>query len=132
MFWISLTPPWQPVEVLRREGGLGPGAETEFRLYLGFFPIRWLARHTDEYEPYRQFTDVQVEGPFEQWTHRHQFTPEGDRTILLDKVTFSLPASWASEPLLGGFVRSQLNDLFEFRHRVTQHECEHLAQIAPC
>ncbi len=125
-----LTPPWQPVEVLRREGGLGPGAETEFRLYFGVLPIRWLARHTNDYESARLFTDIQVEGPFEQWTHRHQFTPDGDRTILTDSVTFALPASWISEPLVGGIVRSQLSDLFEFRHRVTQHECEQLAQLA--
>ncbi|MGB3496302.1 MAG: SRPBCC family protein [Elainellaceae cyanobacterium] len=125
-----LTPPWQPVEVLRREGGLGPGAETEFRLYIGSLPIRWLARHTDEYEPYSQFTDIQVEGPFEQWTHRHQFTSAGDRTILTDRVVCSLPIAWLSDPLLGNMVRSQLDDLFEFRHRVTQHECEQLAHIA--
>jgi len=28
-----LTPPWQPVQVVRREGGLGVGAISEFRLF---------------------------------------------------------------------------------------------------
>ncbi|MEO1377507.1 MAG: cyclase, partial [Cyanobacteria bacterium J06635_10] len=30
-----LIPPWQPIQVIRREGGLGIGAITEFRLFLG-------------------------------------------------------------------------------------------------
>ena len=42
-----LTPPWQPVQVVRREGGLGPGAISEFRLWLGPIPLTWLAYHTD-------------------------------------------------------------------------------------
>lgn len=123
-----LTPPWQPVEVLRREGGLQAGAETEFCLYLGPLPIRWLAQHTDDYEPYRLFTDIQLEGPFDHWAHRHQFIPEGDRTRLTDTISFSLPFHWISNPLLGGLMRSQLDELFEFRHHVTRHECEQLAQ----
>ena len=31
-----LTPPWQPVKVIRREGGLGVGAISEFQINLGF------------------------------------------------------------------------------------------------
>jgi ligand-binding SRPBCC domain-containing protein len=42
-----LTPPWKPVQVLRREGGLDEGPITEFRLFLGLLPLTWLARHTD-------------------------------------------------------------------------------------
>ncbi|GFE68865.1 hypothetical protein CFPU101_14750 [Chroococcus sp. FPU101] len=34
-----LTPPWQPVEIIRREGGLGVGAISEFRLWIGFIPF---------------------------------------------------------------------------------------------
>jgi ligand-binding SRPBCC domain-containing protein len=34
-----LTPPWQPVQVVRREGGLDVGAISEFRLMLGSLVI---------------------------------------------------------------------------------------------
>ncbi len=33
-----LTPPWQPVQVVRREGGLDVGAISEFRLFFGLPP----------------------------------------------------------------------------------------------
>ncbi|MEM9903543.1 MAG: SRPBCC family protein [Cyanobacteria bacterium P01_D01_bin.44] len=119
----QLTPPWQPVQIVRREGGLGPGAITEFRLWLGPVPITWLAHHTDEYEPGRLFTDTQTEGPLESWTHRHRLIPEGDKTRLVDDITFELPAGWATEPLIGWFVRQRLQDMFRYRHKVTQREC---------
>lgn len=56
-----LTPPWQPVKVICREGGLEVGAITEFRLFLGPIPVRWLAKHI-ECQPNCSFTDKQVEG----------------------------------------------------------------------
>ena len=33
-----LTPPWQPVQVVRREGGLLAGAITEFGFFWAFYP----------------------------------------------------------------------------------------------
>lgn len=118
-----LTPPWQPVEAVRREGGLGPGAESEFRLWLGPLPVTWLARHTDEYEPNRLFTDIQVQGPLESWTHRHRFVPEGSHTRLIDDITFTLPLEVLSEPAIGWFVIDRLRDMFTYRHKVTQELC---------
>ena len=35
-----LTPPWQPVKIIRREGGLDVGAVSEFRLLLGPIPVQ--------------------------------------------------------------------------------------------
>jgi ligand-binding SRPBCC domain-containing protein len=117
-----LTPPWQPMQVIRREGGLEIGAETEFRLWLGPVPLRWVSRHT-EYEPYRLFTDEQVVGPLAHWQHRHQFEPAWDKTRLTDAIAFSLPLGFLADPLLGWWVQGQLANLFRYRHAVTQREC---------
>ncbi|NEO25288.1 MAG: cyclase, partial [Moorea sp. SIO4A5] len=38
-----LTPPWQPIQVIRREGGLEIGAVSEFRIFLGLIPLQWIA-----------------------------------------------------------------------------------------
>ena len=84
-----LTPPWQPVQVVRREGGLDEGAITEFRLFVGLLPLTWLARHT-EFEKYRLFTDVQISGPFESWVHRHEFSQEDGKTRLTDNISYVL------------------------------------------
>ena len=53
-----LTPPWQPVTVVKREGGLGVGAITEFRIMLLLIPVRWLAEHI-ECEENHFFVDTQ-------------------------------------------------------------------------
>ncbi len=118
-----LTPPWQPVRVVRRQGGLGVGAISEFLLFLGPFPVRWLARHT-QCQAYELFVDEQAIGPMEYWQHSHQFAPEGGGTRLTDAIAFALPGGWFSEALLGGFVKTRLEEMFRYRHTVTQQECE--------
>lgn len=118
-----LTPPWQNVEIVRREGGLDIGAITEFKLFFGPIPVRWLARHT-ECDRYGLFTDEQIEGPMDSWTHRHQFSSEAGKTRLTDAIAFSLPGGELTEALLGPIVRQQLEEMFHYRHQVTQRECE--------
>ncbi|MEH1909479.1 MAG: SRPBCC family protein [Nostoc sp.] len=118
-----LNPPWQPVQVVRREGGLNVGAITEFRLFLGPLPLTWLARHT-EYEKYRLFTDEQISGPFESWVHRHEFEPENGKTKLTDAISFSMPGGGTVEFVSGWLVQVQLEAMFRYRHYVTKRECE--------
>ncbi|PSF39340.1 cyclase [Aphanothece hegewaldii CCALA 016] len=119
----KLTPPWQPVEIIRREGGLGVGAISEFRLWIGFIPVRWIARHT-ECIPYQLFIDQQIEGPMQSWVHRHQFQTENGQTRLTDIIEYELIGSEITESLLHRWVNARLEDMFRYRHRVTQQECE--------
>ncbi|MDY6936205.1 MAG: SRPBCC family protein [Cyanobacteriota bacterium] len=121
-----LTPPWQNVEIVRREGGLDVGATTEFKLFFGPIPVRWLARHT-ECDRYDLFTDEQIDGPMESWTHRHQFSAEAGKTRLTDAIAFSLPGGELAEFFLGAIVKQQLEEMFRYRHQVTQRECERYA-----
>ena len=118
-----LTPPWQPVEVLRREGGLGVGAISEFRLWLGPIPIDWLARHK-ECEPYQYFVDEQIKGPMQSWVHRHQFQGENGHTRLTDSINYELLTGTPLETILGLWVNSRLEEMFRYRHQVTKKECE--------
>lgn len=118
-----LTPPWQPVKIIRREGSLEIGAISEFLVMLGPMPIRWLARHV-EYEPDKLFTDQQIEGPMKLWIHRHQFQAEGNYTRLTDKIQYEIPGGWLAELILGWWVESRLHDMFRYRHTVTKKECE--------
>jgi len=118
-----LTPPWQPVTIIRREGGLGVGAVSEFRLSLAGIPVPWIATHI-ECVPNRLFVDRQTEGPMESWTHRHEFTPEGDRTRLTDAIAYGIPGGFVSEMLLEWWVEARLHDMFHYRHQVTKDNCE--------
>jgi uncharacterized protein (TIGR01777 family) len=114
-----LTPPWSPVEVAGRTGGIEDGAEVRLRVPLGPLRIDWVARH-DGYRSGRQFRDVQTSGPFARWEHTHRIEPDGDRACHLeDTIEYALPLAPLSMPIGGGMVRRMLGALFEFRHRRT-------------
>lgn len=118
-----LTPPWQPVQIIRREGGLEVGAISEFSLLLGLFPIRWLARHS-ECKHYEVFVDEQISGPMDSWVHRHEFTPERGQTRLTDYIEYRIPGGFTAELLMGWWVEARLQDMFRYRHQVTKQQCE--------
>jgi ligand-binding SRPBCC domain-containing protein len=119
-----LTPPWQPVQIIRRQGGLEVGALSEFRIWIGPFPVQWISVHTS-CEVHRQFTDEQDVGPMTSWKHRHQFETHGSQTQLTDTIDFEIPGESMAETLLGEWVKSRLEDMFAHRHQVTQEQCFH-------
>lgn len=118
-----LTPPWQPVSIVRREGGLDVGAISEFRLSLAGIPVRWIAVHI-ECEPNHLFIDRQTEGPMKSWTHRHEFQSETGKTRLTDAIAYEIPGGWIAELFLGWWVDARLKDMFRYRHQVTKSNCE--------
>lgn len=115
-----LSPPFPPVRVVRREGGIQPGARVDLRIG----PIRWLALHTG-YEKNRLFVDEQIEGPFASWVHRHEFEAvDAHTTRLTDRVTFSLPGGRLVNTLFGELAALALVPMFRHRHRATKAACE--------
>lgn len=118
-----LTPPWQPVKIIRHEGGLQLDAISEFCLFFGPINVRWIARHV-EYEKYKLFTDQQVEGPMEHWIHRHRFNQEKGQTRLTDEIQYAIPGGLLVESLLSWWVDSRLQEMFRYRHQVTKKQCE--------
>lgn len=115
-----LSPPFPPVRVVSRQGGIRTGARVDLRIG----PIRWLALHT-AYEPNVLFVDEQVAGPFRSWVHRHEFERVGPgRSRLTDRVTFSLPGGPLVDALFGRLVALSLVPMFRYRHTVTKAACE--------
>lgn len=115
-----LSPPFPPMRVVSRSGGIGAGARVELRV-AGL--IRWVAVHT-AFERDRLFVDEQEEGPFRRWTHRHEFEAEGARTRLTDRVTYELPGGPAVNALAPVFATPGLVLMFRYRHRMTRRYCE--------
>jgi ligand-binding SRPBCC domain-containing protein len=122
----TLLPPRRKVEILRREGGIGDGGELEFRVRLGPFWFRWLARHT-AYEKDRCFVDEQIKGPFRRWVHRHEFQAENGKTLLTDTVEYNLPGGAVMDFLGAWAVRLSLARMFDFRYRVIRRIAERTA-----
>ena len=119
-----LTPPWENVEVIAGGDSIRPGSRVVLRTWLGPFPLRWVAEHT-EYEPGRMFADRQVSGPFASWYHRHWFLDDGvGGTILRDEVDYEPPLGALGRRLAGGFLAKNLEKLFDYRHDVTKRVVE--------
>lgn len=114
-----LTPPGEPVEVLRAAPGIRNGDRVTLRIRVGPFRISWGFEHLDYIEG-RQFRDVQISGPFRRWDHTHRMTPEGpDACCLEDRIEYELPLGIAGDLVGLLFVRRKLEKLFRYRHRVT-------------
>lgn len=52
-----------------------------------------------KYQPPDFFQDTMGRGRFKRFQHDHFFTEIGGRTLLNDKVRFSLPCGWLTRPL---------------------------------
>ena len=99
-----LTPPWQPVRVLREARSLKDG-----RAVLGLpGGLRWVADHVpEEYAPPYAFEDRLTSRPLADvlgWRHRHEFTAVGSSTRVTDLVTARVPAR-------------MLRAMLDYRHR---------------
>lgn len=113
-----LTPPWANVESLEHTGGIQDGARRVLRVKLGPVTRRWVLEHRD-YEPGRQFRDVQIEGPLKSWVHTHRFEPDGDNACIMeDRIEYKLPGGMLGRVLGASFVRHELERLFNYRHGI--------------
>jgi len=114
-----LNPPWAPVEIVERRGGIENGARVVLRIPMGPTSVRWVAEHCD-YIAGRQFRDVQVSGPFARWDHTHRFDPDGpDACHLEDRIVFAVPLGAIGAAVGKPFVQHMLERTFRYRHRVT-------------
>ena len=117
-----LCPPWEPVKVLERKGGVEKGGRVVLAVRAGGFWRRWTAEHRD-YEQDRQFCDVQTEGPFARWRHCHRVVSDGpDRSTLEDHIEYALPFGRVGSLLGGALVRRKLERMFRYRHRITAND----------
>jgi len=114
-----LNPPWDPVRLISRNGGLEDGGRVAFAVRLGPLRRRWIAEHRGFVDG-RQFQDVQVRGPFAEWEHTHTILPEGDSACELhDEIRYRLPAGALGRLLGGRLTERQLLRVFRYRHRTT-------------
>lgn len=118
--FAQLTPPWAQVAMVdRTHETLCDGMRATIELRLGPVPLKWVAEHRDVI-PGDQFTDVQLSGPFAQWTHTHRFIPDGERSILEDDITYTPKGGLLGRWIAGPMIAAQIARDFEYRHRVTR------------
>jgi ligand-binding SRPBCC domain-containing protein len=112
----SITPPFFFMSGIKAPARLSEGDEMAFTLWMGPLPVRWHARieNVDSYG----FDDVQTNGPFESWTHRHRFERINDQvTRVVDNIEYTIRRHWFWGPIGVGMALG-LPILFWYRaHR---------------
>lgn len=119
-----LLPPWESARVIQaaKISEVGSQAIVETKI-LGVISVRWVAEHR-LYDPPRMFEDIQVEGPFRSWLHRHEVEPHADGAVLRDQIDYEPPLGFLGRAFAPLLVERRLKKLFDYRHEVTRQWCE--------
>lgn len=77
-------------------------------------PFRWVSEITDVVER-KQFTDVQVVGPYASWVHRHEFHEVSTGVEMWDSVRYQMPFGRIGALLHNWVIKQRLEYIFDFR-----------------
>jgi ligand-binding SRPBCC domain-containing protein len=119
-----LTPPWERAEVIQSANISNVGSRAIVQIdVLGLFKKKWIAEHT-VYDPPNLFEDIQIEGPFTSWRHRHIVERHPDGALLRDEISYELPLGFVGRLFSPFLVGRRLKKVFDYRHEVTRRWCE--------
>ncbi len=117
-----LVPPWENTRLISQQGGIRDGGRAELEVAIGPLRRRWVAVHRN-YNPPRQFQDVQQSGPFAFFEHTHRFYAIDDESCdLEDSIVYRLPFGWLGDTFGHQAIQRKLERVFRFRHHVTFHD----------
>lgn len=90
----------------------------QIRLF-GIIPVVWKARISQVTPPYG-FTDDAEKSPFKFWRHRHDFIPDGDGTLIRDRITYAVPFGILGKLVNKVYISKDIDGLFAYRHEATK------------
>ncbi|MGC1647995.1 MAG: SRPBCC family protein [Candidatus Sulfotelmatobacter sp.] len=108
-----------------KAAGVGSSIVTSF-LVFPHLPVRsqWIARIT-EFEWNHYFADVQDQGPFKSWHHRHEFWAETHGgiagTLVRDVIDYEVGLGFLGEIANALFIQRQMNNTFAQRQQSLPH-----------
>ncbi len=110
-----ITPPWLHFRILSPTPiAMRRGARIDYRIRLRGIPIVWKTEIV-EWHPPDHFVDVQLQGPYRLWEHRHEFIDVAGGTLARDEVRYALPGGWVTEPLRRWIVARDIAAIFGYR-----------------
>jgi ligand-binding SRPBCC domain-containing protein len=117
----EITPPYMRFKTLSNsgEGKVFAGQVITYtvRPILGI-PIFWMTEITHVKDK-EYFVDEQRFGPYAFWHHTHFFKEVKEGVEMTDVVHYKLPLGFAGR-LGKGFVKRQLENLFDYRYKVLE------------
>ncbi len=78
------------------------------------FRTKWVTEIT-HVDYGRYFVDEQRFGPYQMWHHEHHFKETADGILMTDRVSYKLPLGFLGRIVHALFVKSQLEQIFEYR-----------------
>jgi uncharacterized protein (TIGR01777 family) len=90
------------------------GLRITYSIRLGPAPLRWRTC-IEEWQPPVLFADSQESGPYRCWWHEHHFEPDGNSTLMEDRVYYSPPLGPAGTVANVFFVAPALRRIFSYR-----------------
>lgn len=89
----------------------------DYKLKLHGIPFSWRTKII-EFVENDMFIDEQIKGPYKKWIHTHSFIEQDGGTQIKDSVSYIIPLGIIGNFLLGKFIRSDINKIFEYRKKV--------------
>lgn len=115
----QLTPPPVFAQIHSVEP-LAEGSRSEFTLWFGPLPVRWVAVHS-AVDREVGFTDTQLRGPMKSWQHRHEWhAVDAQTTMMRERIEYE------HQPGIRGlltrllFARPLLEIMFAYRAWATR------------
>ncbi|HEY3357127.1 MAG TPA: TIGR01777 family oxidoreductase [Polyangia bacterium] len=111
-----LTPPDLRFRIVSpRPVRLAEGGGVEYTVRLGPLRVGWRTV-IERFEPPLRFVDSQAQGPYRTWWHEHRFrATSGGRTVMEDRVYYSVPLGLLGRVVNWLFVAPALRRIFAYR-----------------
>jgi uncharacterized protein (TIGR01777 family) len=127
-----LFPPWLNVEFLFPPTSPDQvGREVGFKLRWGLFTCKWVLAHKNCI-PGREFSDVQIRGPFRHYLHRRRFIPRAGyipsrclSSQISDEIAYLLPVAFLNKRIEREFVRC-----FSWQHAILREDLRAIERYA--
>lgn len=89
----------------------------DYNLKLHGIPFSWKTK-ISEFVENEMFIDEQMKGPYKKWVHTHLFIEQNGGTLIKDSVSYIIPLGIIGKSLLGKFIRSDIDKIFNYRKQV--------------
>ncbi len=120
----KITPPTLSFKILEQPSKpLSQGDEIRYSIKIHGVPVEWVTV-IEDWEPPFKFVDTQKKGPYKLWHHTHEFIAVVGGTLMVDRVRYRLPLGVIGGLVAGGFVRKDIEEIFNYRRKYLSQNLE--------
>jgi uncharacterized protein (TIGR01777 family) len=111
----TLTPDFVGFKILKQSTArIEKGTLIDYRINVHGLPLKWRTLIA-EWNEGKSFVDTQLKGPYSYWHHEHSFYSVPEGTLMLDHVTYRVPAGILGKAVAGKFIQHDVKKIFDFR-----------------